>query len=385
MTSSDTPTAVITSVHPFGAGLVVGAHQIARELTGRGWRVALLSDPASLVHLLGCIWHTSARQRVAAALRAPLTVDGLLALTPLTFVPLARDCGAGVKSFVRWWPWLSWPVVPRFLARYGFRDIDLFLLDGPLPACLQTSLRPRWTVLRLFDDTSEERRWPRALADQRNRLAKAADLVAITAPAIEQQAMAMGARRVHLMPNGADIEHFARPASEPADLAPIPRPRVVYVGALAPWVHFDLMDQVARRMPQVSFVWIGPGRPELIVRRHNVYVLGSRPYAELPGYLQHCDAGVIPFDRDRHPRLVDSVHPLKLYDYLAAGLPVVATPWVELRRIAAPVRFACSPHEFVDAIGSAFNDGRIDASPFLATATWAARVDGLLRALTTRP
>lgn len=379
------PTAVVTSVHPFAVGLVVGTHQIARELARRGWRVALLSDPASIVHLLGAIWHAHARQRVRAALRGPVAADGLITLTPLTILPLARDCGAGSAQFLRLWPWLSRPVVPHFLARSGFREVDLFFLDGPMPAALRTSLRPRRTVLRLFDDTSEERRWPRALVEQASRLAREADLVAITAPSLDQQATAMGARRVHLMPNGADIDHFATPASEPSDLASIPRPRVVYLGALAPWVHFDLMDRVARRMPHASFVWIGPGRAEAIIRRPNVYVLGPRSYDELPGYLQHCDVGVIPFDRDRYPRLVDSVHPLKLYDYLASGLPVVATPWAELRRIAAPVHFARSPDEFVVAIRSATNNGRIDARTFLATATWAARVDGLLRALMLAP
>lgn len=379
------PTALLTSVHPFGCGLVVGAHQVARELARRGWRVVLLSDPASLAHVLGLPFHRNARQKVRAALRPAREFDGVTVLTPLTFVPLARAWGAGSRAILRVWPWLSLPIVPRFLERAGLREVDLFMLDGPLPATLLRCVRPRRTVLRLFDDTSDEPPWPQALVERARQLAQTADLVAVTAPSLTAQALALGARRVHLMPNGADVEHYRRVASEPADLAKVPRPRVVYVGALAPWVDFALMNEVARRMPDVSFVWIGPGGAGSIAARPNVYVPGPRPYEELPGYLQHCDVGVIPFDRERHPRLVDSVHPLKLYDYLAAGLPVVATPWAELRRINPPARMACTADEFVAAIGSAVREPRVDASAFLATATWAARVDGLLAALESAP
>jgi glycosyltransferase involved in cell wall biosynthesis len=374
------PKAVLTSVHPFAAGLVVGAHQVARELARRGWQVALLSDPASLVHLVGAAWHPGARHRVRVAMHGPCTAGGLVALTPFALLPLARDLGAGSSTILRVWPWLSLPNVPSFLTRHGLRDVDLLMFDSPISACLRSWLRARRTVLRLFDDTTDEPPWPAALTDQARALARAADLVTITAPALAERAAALGARRVHLMPNGADVEHFARPTAEPEDLVSVPRPRVVYVGALAPWVNFELMNNVAARMPNASFVWIGPGPTDAIARRPNVRVLGARSYESLPGYLQHCDVAVIPFDRDRHRRLVDSVHPLKLYDYLAAGLPVVATPWTELIRIAAPVRFADQPEAFAEAIADAIRGGRIDARAFLAGATWAARVDSLLEA-----
>src|SRR5581483_3002971 len=152
-------------------------------------------------------------------------------------------------------------------------------------------------------------------------------------------------------------------------------------GAIASWVDVELMDEVARRMPKASFIWIGPNGATTIKPRPNVHVLGPRPYAALPGYLQHCDIGVIPFNRERHPRLVDSIHPLKLYDYLAAGLPVVAAPWAELRRIAPPITFASTVEEFHAGVAAAANTGRIDARTFLTGATWTARVDDLLSAL----
>lgn len=375
------PAAVISSVHPYSSGLIVGSHQIARELARRGWHVLLLSDPASLAHMVAAIVHHRARARCRAATRGLVKVDGVLALTPWTLVPLARDFGAGSARLLAIWPRASWPYLPRLLRELGFERPELALLDTPLAASAVDALAPKRLVMRLFDDTSEEKPWPPALQRAAEALAARADLVAITAPMLAPHAERLGARRIHLMPNGADLQHFTTPRPPPPELASIARPRVVYSGALAPWVDYEWMNTAARRLPGISFLWIGPGPTEAVQRLPNVFVLGPRPYDSLPAYLQHCDVGVIPFDRRRFPRLIDSVHPLKLYDYLAAGLAVVATRSAELERIAAPVALADSPDEFVTCIVSALRGGPAPAAAFLASATWQARVDALLARL----
>jgi glycosyltransferase involved in cell wall biosynthesis len=70
----------------------------------------------------------------------------------------------------------------------------------------------------------------------------------------------------------------------------------------------------------------------------------------LPEYLRAADVGLIPFDVRNHPTLVHSIHPLKLYEYLAAGLPVVATRWRELERLQSPATLCESIEQFVTAI-----------------------------------
>ena len=127
------------------------------------------------------------------------------------------------------------------------------------------------------------------------------------------------------LPNGVDAENFARPRPEPEDIAGLARPRVVYVGALEYWFDVELLERCALARPDVPFVVIGPrpdGLPASLATLRNVHLIGPRPYAEIPAYLQHCDVGIVPFRRDA---LVDSIHPIKVYEYLAAGLRVVAT------------------------------------------------------------
>jgi len=158
---------------------------------------------------------------------------------------------------------------------------------------------------------------------------------------------------------------------------------VVYAGAIEPWVDQSLVEATARLCPAISFVWIGPQRsPPLGPDAPNVFRLGKKRYEDLPAYLTHCDAGLIPFDRAGYAALVDTVNPLKLYDYAAAGLPVVATPWPELERIGGPVTLAEGAPAFAAALRAVVAAAAPAAArEFARNASWQRRVDGLLDAL----
>jgi hypothetical protein len=130
---------------------------------------------------------------------------------------------------------------------------------------------------------------------------------------------------------------------------------------------------------------IGP--PELARRRFpalaNLHVVGALPWAELPGYLQHASVGLIPFDIGNHRDLIRGVNPLKLYEYAAAGLPVVSVAWPELQTLNAPIELANTPEEFVRAI-----DRMLMSPPpaqvlkgFAAQHDWSAALDRLLAGL----
>jgi glycosyltransferase involved in cell wall biosynthesis len=170
------------------------------------------------------------------------------------------------------------------------------------------------------------------------------------------------------------------PATEPADLAAIPAPRAVYVGALEYWFDAELLAKTARSLPDVSFVVIGPGSAEGGDLEHlpNVHLLGARPYDELPAYLQHCDIGIVPFRRDE---MVDAIHPIKVYEYLAAGLPVVSTRWPELEHMGAPITMV-EPDSFDAAVAGALRerpeDGRATRLAYAAANSWNERY-GIVR------
>ena len=145
---------------------------------------------------------------------------------------------------------------------------------------------------------------------------------------------------------------------EPPDLQDIPQPRVIYVGSTRSWFDYELLESLARRLDTYSFVIIGPLEDASLPRLNhyeNIYVLGPRPHHEVKGYMKHCEVGIIPFKKNE---LTERVNPIKLYEYLACGLPVVATNLEELRYLKSPALLATGSKEFSEGIETALQMGK---------------------------
>lgn len=211
-------------------------------------------------------------------------------------------------------------------------------------------------------------------------LCRRSDLVITTSLALQQAKAPLNARTV-LVPHGVDYAHFARAVKEdlacPAELAAIPRPRLGFFGLLRDWVDLDLLAAVARMRPEWHFVLIGDSKVDLSAYQSlaNMHFLGARPYAELPGYCRHLDVGLIPFKINE---LTKSVNPIKLHEYLAAGLPVVSTPLPEVVGNGAEVEIVDSPEAFAAAVERSLSHDPLAAegrSRLMAKETWQAKVD----------
>jgi len=195
----------------------------------------------------------------------------------------------------------------------------------------------------------------------------------------------------HFVPNGADVELFERALAwdgpEPPDLRRLPRPRAGFIGNIEYRFDAALVRQAAERLPEWSFVLIGPlqhGYPDVEALRDlpNVHFLGLKARTDLPAYLAGLDVTLIPY---RMNRLTQGIYPLKVHEYLAAGKPVVATPIPSLRQLADRVYLAADGPSFADAIErAAREDGpyRREARRQLARReTWSARateISGIL-------
>jgi glycosyltransferase involved in cell wall biosynthesis len=166
-------------------------------------------------------------------------------------------------------------------------------------------------------------------------------------------------RPIELLGNGVEASHFETPRDVPADLAALPRPRVGYVGLLSHFLDFEALEALRRARRGGTLVLVGPGTPATEARmrelaaRDGVAVLGPRPYAEVPAVMQGLDVGVIPF-RAAEPA-VQGINPNKVYQYLAAGLPVVTTPVLDLAPRPPHLQFADTPDAMVAAVGRALD------------------------------
>ena len=213
---------------------------------------------------------------------------------------------------------------------------------------------------------------------ERQLLASVDALVATAHTLTESKRPASG--RVHYLPQGVNYDHFARPLAVPQDLSSIPHPRILFAGGISGCVSFPLLDRLAAALPSASVVLIGPVTTTIRgLSAPNVHLMGVRPYADLPAYVQHCDVGIIPYVLNEWTMAVD---PLKLLEYCAAGLPVVTTAIPEVLKYSDSVAVARTDAEFVSAVGAILNaDRRIirERGQRLARQnTWAQRAEDLL-------
>lgn len=164
------------------------------------------------------------------------------------------------------------------------------------------------------------------------------------------------------IPNGVDYARYSVMVPEPDDLRAIPHPRIGYSGWLKPQINWPLLQALADRHSDWSFVFVGdqqrqPGVADHVARLQrlrNVHFLGGRPTAALHGYVQHFDVSLMPYEMNEYTHFI---YPVKVHEYLAAGSPVVASPLPNLREFENVLAFAGSADEWSCAIGMALKTG----------------------------
>jgi glycosyltransferase involved in cell wall biosynthesis len=169
-----------------------------------------------------------------------------------------------------------------------------------------------------------------------------------------------------LVTHGVDVAHFRNSCSKalavPDDCAQLNHPVVGFFGLIADWVDLEVVRSLATLRPNWSFLLIGEVQTDTLALRHlsNVHFLGRRSYQSLPAYCKAFDVAILPFVVND---LTLAANPLKLREYLAAGLPVVATPLPEILRLGALVRTARTPVEFLTQIEAIVNEAKCGPDP----------------------
>jgi glycosyltransferase involved in cell wall biosynthesis len=265
-------------------------------------------------------------RRLRRGVAPPREADGLHVLSPLV-IPLHRF--RAVRELNRrLLPFL----VRRAVRRVGL-DRPILWAYVPQAEALLDALDPALVVYHCVDDLAAQPGIDAAsFRAAEERFARRADLVLASAPSLAARMRTLNGNVLDA-PNVADTALFARALEDgPVDAAleALARPRVVFTGAVvATKLDVPLLVDVARARPDWSFALVGPvgvGDPRTDVSalggEPNIHLLGGRRYEELPDVLRGADAGLIPYARNE---LTDGIFPMKVYEYLAAGLPVVAT------------------------------------------------------------
>jgi hypothetical protein len=340
--------------HPWNGRIQIGSHKYARGFLRDEWQLFWL---ANFLNLNRLIRRREDDRHYIANWRAGVTspMPGLYVYTPLAMLPYIKLPGLDSQYVAHRCLHSTWPRLGSLLERSGFDSVEVLWITHPRLVSVEDLVEYEVLVYRMSDDVAQFQQEPRTINAVEQELCKRADLVFCTAWSLVEKAEAWGANAVYL-PNGVDFELFnADENPEPPDLAGISRPRILYLGAISDWLDIDLLALAAQRHRDLSFVLVGPvvGTDQVatsirqLAEEPNAYVLGSKPFHQVPAYMRFSDVGLIPF---RVTPLTNSINPIKLFEYNACGLPTVAADLQEIRQLGSPALTYNTSEQFIDCV-----------------------------------
>lgn len=360
-------------------------HHLMARLAGAGDRVLFVESLGLRRPTVAGRDVSRMARRLVRGLQPPRERDGVHVLSPLV-IPLHAN--AAVRR-------VNARLLPALVGRAARRlGMDRPILWGYVPQAeaLLDVLDPSLVVYHCVDDIATQEGIDTAsFRAAEARFARRADLVLASAPRLAERMRALS-DNVLYAPNVADTGAFATALQDgPVDpaVAALPAPRLVFTGAIAEKkLDLPLLAAVARARRDWSIALVGPiglGDPHTDVAtlqaEPNVHLLGARRYEELPAVLRGADVTLIPY---RASELTASIFPMKVYEYLAAGRPVVATPLPALEGVEE-ITVAEGADAFVAAVERELtSDGparRAARSAAAAANSWDARLDEISAAL----
>lgn len=185
-----------------------------------------------------------------------------------------------------------------------------------------------------------------------------------------------------VVPNGIEPGLWRTVSEPPAWLNALPRPLCVYTGSIDSRLDTELLSAAARAVPNGTVLVIGrvtePDAVGPLASLRNVVLHPPVDHGSVPAVVAACDVGLVPH---RRTRLTESMSPLKLYEFLAGGLPVVAVDLEPMRGVDPHVRLVDAPADFERAVGAALADGPMPEArraAFVEANSWADRTGRIL-------
>ena len=309
-------------------------------------------------------------------------LQGIKWMVPFTLafyynLPLLRALTVGRNQYR-----FCLPPLKKSLHKCGFDEVDLLWCAGPVAYSLLDLIPHRLSCYRVADRLDQFRRIPPSIVELQKELIRRVDFVIATSQSLYELVCQVRRHDVYYLPNGVSDSFFQPRLPRPSDFPNSGIPVAVYLGTIDTRFDFEIIEQAVKSSAGVHFLLIGPITEEALIPKikqlqlqQNFSWLGPKKQNDAISYLQHSDIGIIPFYLND---LTEAVNPIKYYEYLACGLPVVAPPLRELLHMKGPLHFYSDRNSFLEALEQAMLEGTKDREQktrFAAENSWIKRYE----------
>lgn len=263
--------------------------------------------------------------------------------------------------------------VSKVLKKLKIDRIILFIFK-PHQDFLLRCLNPMLACYEVVDQYSAypgiSQKERKRLINRENKILKKANLVFVTAENLKKDKSRFNKNTIFI-PNTTDVEHFSKALDAeitiPEEIKSIEIPRIGFIGNINELMDLKLLNCLAKRRSEWSIIMIGKinGKKRFIkskkfqsiINQPNIHYLGWRNYEELPRYLKAFDVCLLPY---KNIEYMQYVHPNKIYQYLAAGKPVVSSNFHEISSFKQVVKIGLNCKDFITAIEESIGENSED-------------------------
>jgi len=291
--------------------------------------------------------------------------NNLKVYTPFTILPLSKKVPFGNTDFtLNNTCSFTIPSLFKYLKKEKFLEPDILMVTPTSFMLLLEKLNSKVKVLRITDDVLTFQDIPEKIKSLFERALEKADFVFVSSLILTEKIKQKKKKNVFYLSNGVDFTFFQNADKNvPKEYENIKTKKVIYIGAIDYWFDVNLVRYLAESLKDINFFLIGSPKIDLFSLKglSNIHILGIKSHEEIPKYLWNADVGIIPFKREP---VIETVSPIKLYEYMACGLSTISTEWDELKVIKSPALLARSKEEFLSFLIETLSNSQDKAEYF---------------------
>lgn len=342
---------IICTYNYFTANYQVGSHNYAKAFAKLGYKVAFISNPISPLHFAFAN-NGDLKKREEIHSNGGVWQDNIWYYVPKTLLtPQNKPILSSEYIFENWYKFAKVDL-PDVLIENGFDKVDILWIESPLFSFMLDNQKYDKSILRLADFSKGFNGSWNLIYKKEIEIANKVDKVIYTAKKLKSLYKEIDDNKMHYMPNGIDLDFVSiADKSMPIEFENMNATRVIYIGLIDYWFNADLLYDSASNYPDYDFIIIGDIKIDITKFKSckNIYFLGAKEHDEISKYLANSDIGIIPFIKSD---FVDSINPIKLYEYAAYELKIVSTSWQEIEPLSQLFSICRTKEEFIKSLSN---------------------------------